>query len=89
MFEKSPRIKLSQKKYRELCEYIYNRDGFCVFCGDPHSATPAHIIRRSQGGNDSKNNIVRACIKCHTAFDSYQIELPEEVKEMLKLEGEK
>lgn len=82
-FPKSPRLKLSPKKYRELCEYVYERDGFCVFCGDYNSATPAHIIRRSQGGHDAANNIVRACVDCHQKFDKYEIELPGRVREML------
>jgi len=80
---KSPRRKLSPRKYRQLCEYVYNRDGFCLFCGTPDNATPAHVKRRSQGGHDAPNNLVRACVSCHMAFDSYQIELPGHVKVML------
>lgn len=86
MYQKALRIKLSQHKYRQLCEYVYNRDGCCVFCGTHSSATPAHIKRRSQGGHDSPDNIVRACIDCHTAFDKYEIALPQRVAEMLSKE---
>jgi 5-methylcytosine-specific restriction endonuclease McrA len=83
---KSPRRKLSPAKYRRLCEYVFNRDQFCVFCGTPEMPTNAHIVRRSAGGHDAPNNIVRACLPCHFAFDSYRIELPEAVREMLKNE---
>jgi 5-methylcytosine-specific restriction endonuclease McrA len=83
---KSPRRKLSPKKYRALCEYVYNRDGFCVFCGRPDMLTPAHIVRRSQGGHDAANNIVAACVLCHQDFDACRLALPEKVKKML--EGE-
>lgn len=86
MIPKTPRIKLSKRKYRQLCEYIYERDMTCIFCGEPFSATPAHIIRRSQGGNDSPQNIVKACIPCHDAFDQGKIGLPEDVRQMLKNE---
>ena len=80
------RIKLSPGKYRKLKEYVFYRDQYCVFCGDPYSATPAHVKRRSQRGNDSPNNLVRACQKCHDAFDQYKIELPANVIEMLSKE---
>ena len=83
---KTPRIKLSQQKYKELCQYILERDKWCVFCGEPFSATPAHIKRRSQGGDDSPRNMVRACIPCHQAFDKYEMELPEKTKTMLENE---
>lgn len=59
---------------------------WCVFCGTHESATPAHIKRRSQGGDDSPRNVVRACVECHRAFDSYEITLPEWVAEMLQKE---
>jgi len=85
-YPKTPRLKLSSAKYRKLCEYIFERDQFCLFCGRHDQSTPAHIVRRSQGGNDSANNIIRACVRCHTKFDKYEIELPESVR--LMLEGE-
>ena len=84
--EKGKRLVLSAGKYRKLCEYVYERDKFCVFCGRTDSATAAHVINRSQGGDDSPNNIVRACQDCHSKFDAYQIALPEAVSDMLKNE---
>jgi 5-methylcytosine-specific restriction endonuclease McrA len=80
------RVKLSPSKHRKLCEYVFNRDEFCVFCGSPNNLTPAHVINRSQGGSDSPKNIVTACISCHAVYDAYQIDLPESV--LLMLENE-
>lgn len=95
IMRKTPRIALSQKKWVELKKYVHARDQHCVFCGSAHSLTAAHIIRRSQGGNDAPNNVVCACVMtddyktgCHTKFDSYQIPLPETVREMLLNEPE-
>ena len=83
---KQPRHKLSQKKYRKLCMYVYERDKWCVFCGRHDDATPAHVIRRSQGGHDSPNNLVRACTSCHEKFDKYELELPPSTLIMLSKE---
>lgn len=85
---KQPRIALSQHKYRQLCEYVFNRDGCCVFCGRYDQSTPAHIKRRGQGGHDAPNNLVRACIDCHSLFDRYLLDLPRPVQEMLDREPE-
>jgi 5-methylcytosine-specific restriction endonuclease McrA len=84
--QKNPRIKLSPTKWKQLVRYVYDRDQFCVFCGRHDQSTPAHIVRRSQGGNDAPNNVIRACVGCHSSFDQYKIELPEYVVEMLKKE---
>ena len=86
---KGKRLVLSAGKYRKLCEYVYYRDKHCVFCGRTDSATPAHVINRSQNGDDSPNNVVRACQECHDKFDQYKIALPEHVCEMLKNEPER
>ena len=83
---KQPRIRLSQKKYTQLKKHVYNRDKYCLICGRTDNATPAHVIRKSQGGNDSPNNLIRLCQDCHTSFDNYEIELPEHVKRMLEQE---
>jgi 5-methylcytosine-specific restriction endonuclease McrA len=83
------RLKLSPAKYRQLCQYIFERDGFCIFCGSPNNLTPAHVINRSQGGSDSPNNIVTACLTCHSLFDAYKLDLPESVQTMLLHEPDK
>ncbi|MHC4397698.1 MAG: HNH endonuclease [Planctomycetota bacterium] len=93
---KSPRIKLPKAAYRKLCEYLQERDGHCLICGNPNNLTPAHVIRRSHGGNDSPNNMICACVTradgakgCHMRLDQYEIDLPEEIKDMLSKEPER
>lgn len=85
------RLKLSKYKYRQLCEYINGRDQYCVNCGNPNNPSMSHVIRRSQGGDDSPNNIVKHCVMrpdgsegCHHRFERGEIELNESVVEMLK-----
>jgi 5-methylcytosine-specific restriction endonuclease McrA len=86
MFPKKTRIKLSPDEYRKVCEKIYARDRVCQFCGIRKHLTPAHIVRRSQGGDDSPENMMAACVMswggrkgCHTRFDQYEIDLPARV----------
>ena len=93
---KQPRKVLSAEKWRKLKEYIFNRDGYCcVWCGNPGNLTAAHVIRRSQGGHDSPNNVVTGCCVsiqggkgCHQRFDEYEIGLPNHIAEMLAGEPE-
>lgn len=56
---------LSQLK-REL--YFQRAHGRCEVCGNPVSLGRchlAHIISRGAGGDDSKENCLIKCIKCH------------------------
>jgi len=93
---KQPRKVLSAEKWRKLKEYIFERDGYCcVWCGNPGNLTAAHVIRRSQGGHDSPNNVVTGCCVsiqggkgCHDRFDQYEIGLPYHIAEMLAGEPE-
>ena len=87
---------LKGKAYVKLKMYVLERDNYrCVFCGNPSSLTPAHVQRRSQGRLDTPRNLITACVVgmdgkegCHTRFDKYEIELPEETREMLRGEPE-
>jgi len=86
--EKQPRIALSPAKYRKLCEYISERDKWCLICGRTDMSTPQHVRRRSQGGADSPRNMVRLCVVCHGDMDQYKVDLPGEVYLMLAREPE-
>lgn len=86
---KQPRLTLSPSKYRKLCEYVYERDQWCVVCGRSDMSTPQHVKKRSQGGSDSPRNLVRMCVPCHDAMDQYRLDLPAHVYEMLAGEPEK
>jgi len=95
LFSNHPRRRLLPGKYRKICEYIAGRDQHCLFCGNPNSGTPAHVVSRAQGGDDSKRNIIQLCAVrqdgskgCHTRFDNSEIELPEWIVEMLRNEDD-
>lgn len=87
--KENKRFVLSPRKYRELREYVYERDNYCcVYCGSPEMPSMHHVKKRSQRGGDRPNNAVTMCIPCHIKIDKYEIELSAEVLEMLRNEPE-
>ncbi|MEN2992147.1 MAG: HNH endonuclease [Bacteroidia bacterium] len=45
---------------------VFRRDGFrCVYCGSSQALTLDHVVPRSQGGDDSWENLVTACESCN------------------------
>lgn len=84
-FQKNKPIRLKGIKLRRLKEAVIERDECCVWCNSPNISF-AHIIRRSQGGDDSIENTMGACIPCHQMFDQYQTELPEKVWRRMSIE---
>ncbi len=47
-------------------ENIFKRDGYrCVYCGIGQHLTIDHVVPRSQGGEDSWENLVTACESCN------------------------
>lgn len=48
---------------------VWERDGFCVYCGNPNAAPVAHYIARSQGGLGVEENILTLCQNCHRRYD--------------------
>lgn len=50
-------------------EEVFTRDGcVCCYCGGTFSQEllqPGHIIPKTKGGNDSKDNLVAACVTCN------------------------
>ena len=83
---KNKRIKLSPSKKRDLEEYIYSRDGSgCQQCGVyvPYGTPGHHVIPKSRGGNDSRDNLVLLCQTCHSAVHDKGMKLRQEIYEML------
>jgi 5-methylcytosine-specific restriction endonuclease McrA len=63
---KRKRIKLSYKKYKELEIKVLERDNCtCQECFCYTEAPPHHIIFRSQGGDDTMENLQTLCVSCH------------------------
>lgn len=54
---------------REVKDEVWERDGWCVYCGEPFSLPNAHFIARSQGGLGVKENILTLCSACHRRYD--------------------
>lgn len=48
---------------------VLERDGYCVYCGNPNAAPVAHYIARSQGGLGVEENILTLCQSCHRRYD--------------------
>jgi 5-methylcytosine-specific restriction endonuclease McrA len=53
------RHKKRSAAWRQIRADVHARDGGCVICGLP--GDPHHIIYRSQGGDDSLDNLVELC----------------------------
>lgn len=59
-------LRLPPKKYGELCSGILKRDGYkCRSCGARQGLSMHHIIFRSDGGEDTSENLLTLCVGCH------------------------
>ena len=68
---KKKRIKLSSKDYRSLHKKILSRDGYrCVLCGSMKNLSIDHIVKRSQQGDDTEDNLRTLCTTCHDKEDN-------------------
>lgn len=53
----------------EVREKVFERDGYCVFCGNPNASPNAHYISRAQSGLGIEQNILTLCSTCHDRYD--------------------
>lgn len=52
-----------------LNRQCFERDGWkCVHCNNRAGLHPHHIMFRSAGGEDTLDNLVTLCWKCHSAI---------------------
>lgn len=68
--------KLSDAAYRELCGRVYKRDGWKCRnpnCGRRTGLHAHHIIYRSQGGEDTTENMVTVCNGCHDLIHGHSM----------------
>lgn len=63
---KLSRIRLGLKLYDRLREQVLRRDGLrCQCCGIKSNLEVHHEEFRSQGGDDSEDNLITLCNGCH------------------------
>ena len=64
---KRPRLRLDPQSYRQLCRQVLLRDGWrCQVCGTMSNLEVHHRQYRSQSGDDSEQNLITLCARCHT-----------------------
>lgn len=69
---------------------VLARDSFdgwpcCVYCGEPAPGLHLHhVIRRSQGGTDTVDNLVALCFGCHMALHDGDIKIEDFVKDYIR-----
>jgi 5-methylcytosine-specific restriction endonuclease McrA len=63
---KQPRLRLEREAYEELRQQVLRRDSWrCQSCGSMCNLEVHHQELRSQGGNDSEENLITVCDRCH------------------------
>lgn len=59
-------LRLPEDEYHALCKAILQRDNWkCRSCGMRSGVCCHHIVFRSQGGEDTPENILVLCSACH------------------------
>ena len=59
------------------CKAFFSEDGVvkCAYCGKPlKRATIDHVVPIDSGGENTKNNIVPACLKCNSGKINHSLE---------------
>jgi 5-methylcytosine-specific restriction endonuclease McrA len=68
---KKNKVKLSPEEYEKKKKAILERDGYrCRLCLSMQNLTIDHIIKRSQGGGDTDDNLRTLCMTCHNKEDN-------------------
>ena len=63
---KQPRLRLEPERYEQLRQQVLRRDGWrCQTCGSRSNLEVHHKEFRSQGGDDSEENLITLCTNCH------------------------
>ncbi len=64
---KQPRQRLDPELYDRLREHVLRRDGWrCQSCWTRSNLEVHHKDFRSQGGDDSEENLIALCVGCHS-----------------------
>jgi 5-methylcytosine-specific restriction endonuclease McrA len=63
---KNPRLRLSPEFYEEVRQQVLRRDSWrCQSCGTISNLEVHHKEFRSQAGDDSDENLITLCVRCH------------------------
>jgi 5-methylcytosine-specific restriction endonuclease McrA len=63
---KNPRQRFTPELYEDLRQQVLRRDGWrCQNCGTMSNLEVHHKEFRSQAGDDSEENLVTFCARCH------------------------
>ena len=63
---KQPRLRLDSELYEQLRNGVLRRDGWrCQLCGTMSNLEVHHKEFRSHSGDDSEQNLITICRKCH------------------------
>jgi 5-methylcytosine-specific restriction endonuclease McrA len=63
---KQPRLRLDSERYEQLRNEALRRDGWrCQSCGAMSNLEVHHKEFRSHSGDDSEQNLITVCRKCH------------------------
>jgi hypothetical protein len=64
--EHGERLRLNPEAYRQLCREVLQRDSWrCQSCGGMRDLQVHHIQPRGRLGDDSADNLIALCGKCH------------------------
>jgi ATP-dependent DNA helicase RecQ len=63
---KNPRLRLAPELYEDVRQQVLRRDGWrCQSCGTMSNLEVHHREFRSHAGDDSEENLITLCVKCH------------------------
>jgi 5-methylcytosine-specific restriction endonuclease McrA len=68
---KSQRLRLDAESYEGLRQQVLRRDGWrCQLCGTMSNLEVHHREFRSHSGQDSEENLITLCGRCHSTIHS-------------------
>ncbi len=61
------------KPYKRLQIAVLERDDYmCQQCDEWNESPPHHVIKVSQGGSDTLDNMVSLCVVCHDKYPNWK-----------------
>ena len=76
------RAALPAEEYSALRAKVCARDKYrCKNCGRAKGLELAHLVARSQGGEDSEKNLLLLCAECHRAHHDGRLKIERVIKD--------